>query len=117
VKIKEVEDNQNNDTETLSLSPPPPPKAGPSHPQPGEDITPQRYGLRRSTHETRIPHREGNIYGENHHPTDIFRCPEWRQHLGKADPDMAHRMPENAYRHTQVQPDTVPIAGVYYPFN
>jgi len=26
-------------------------------------------------------------------------------------------MPENAHRHTQVQPDTVPIAGVYYPFN
>jgi len=76
MKIEEVEDNQDNDTEMLSPSPPPPPKAGPSHPQPGEDVTPQRYGLRRSTHETRIPHREGNIYGEDRHPTDILRHPE-----------------------------------------
>jgi len=26
-------------------------------------------------------------------------------------------MPENVHRHIQVQPDTVLIAGVYYPFN
>jgi len=90
MKIEEVEDNQDNNTETLSPSPPPPPKAGPLHPQPGKDVTPQRYGLRRSTHETRIPHREGNIYGEDHHPTDILRHPEWRRHLGEADPDMVH---------------------------
>ena len=116
VKIEEVEDNQDNNTEMLSPSPLPP-KAGPSHLQPGEDATSQRYDLRRSTHETRIPHREGNIYGEDHHPTDILRCSEWQQHLGEANPDMACRMPENAHRHTQVQPDTVPIAGVYCPFN
>jgi len=75
VKIEEVEDNEDNDTEMLSPSPPPPPEAGPSYPQPGEDATPQRYGLRKSTHETRIPYREGNIYGEDCHPTDILRHP------------------------------------------
>ena len=108
------------------LTPPIPPNlpthseslsSSPSHPQLGEDVTPQRYGLRRSTCETRIPHREGNIYGKDRHSTDILRRPEWRRHLGEADPDMAHRMPENAHRHIQVQPDTIPIAGVYYPFN
>ena len=26
-------------------------------------------------------------------------------------------MPENAHRHIQAQPDTIPIAGEYYPFN
>ena len=46
MKIEEVEDNEDNDTKMLSPSPPPPPEAGPSHPQPGEDATPQRYGLR-----------------------------------------------------------------------
>jgi len=88
-----------------------------SDPQPGEDIPPMRYGLRRSTCETRVPHREGNIYGENHHPIDVLRRPEWRQHPGEADPDMAHRMLENARRHIQVQPDTIPIGGVYYPYS
>ena len=38
---------------------------------------PLRYGLRRSICETRVPHREGNVYGEDHHPTDILRRPEW----------------------------------------
>jgi len=28
-----------------------------------------------------------------------------------------HRIPENAYRHIQAQPNTIPIAGVYYLFN
>ena len=73
VKIEEIEDNQDNDTEMLSPSPPPSPKAGPLHPQPGEDATPQRYGLRRSTCETRISHREDNIYREDHNPTNILR--------------------------------------------
>ena len=73
VKVEEVEYNQDNDTEMLSPSLPSPPKAGPLHPQPEENATPQRYSLRRSTHETRTPHREGNIYGEDYHPTDILR--------------------------------------------
>jgi len=73
--------------------------------------------LRRSTCETRVPHREGNIYGEDHHPTDVLRCPEWQQYPGEADPDMAHRMLENAHRHIQVQSETIPIGGVYYPYS
>jgi len=47
-----------------------------SDPQPGEDVPPMRYGLRRSTRETRVPHREGNIYGENCHPIDVLRRPK-----------------------------------------
>jgi len=47
-----------------------------SDPQPGENIPSLKYGLRRSTCETRVPHREGNIYGEDRHPT--LRCPEWQ---------------------------------------
>jgi len=76
-----------------------------------------RYGLRRLTHETRVPHREGNIYRENHHPIDVLRRPEWRRHPGEADPDIVRRMLENARRHIQVQPETIPIGGVYYPYS
>jgi len=80
VKIEEVEDIEDEDVEMYSSSPPPP-EAGPSQytspqvptvisqkcssdPQPGEDVSPMRYGLRRSTHETRVPYREGNIWRE-----------------------------------------------------
>ena len=94
MKIKEVEDVEDEDVEMHSPSPPPP-EAGPSQytppqvptvipqkrgndPQPGEDVPPMRYGLRRSTRETRVPHREGNIYGENRHPIDVLRRPEWQ---------------------------------------
>jgi len=131
--VEDVEDVEDKDVEMYSPSPPPP-EAGPSQyippqvptvipqkcssdPQLGEDIPPMRYGLRRSTRETRVPHREGNIYGENHHPIDVLRCPEWQQHPGKADSDMAHRMLENAHRHIQAQPDTIPIGGVYYLYS
>jgi len=72
-----------------------------SDPQLGEDVPPIRYSLRRSTCETRVPHREDNIYGEDRHPTDVLRRPEWRRHPGEADPDMACRMLENARRHIQ----------------
>jgi len=87
VKIEEVEDVK---MHSPSLSPP---EAGPSQytppqvptvipqkrgsdPQLGEDAPSLRYGLRRSTHETRVPYREGNIYGEDCHPTDVLRRPE-----------------------------------------
>jgi len=30
---------------------------------------------------------------------------------------MAHRMLENAHRHIQVQPETIPIGEVYYPYS
>jgi len=73
--------------------------------------------LRRSTRETRVPYREDNVYREDCHPTDVLRCPEWRQHPGEADPDMAHRMLENARRHIQAQHETIPIGGVYYPYS
>ena len=93
VKIEEVEDDEDEDVEMYPPSPPPSPEASPSQytpsqvptvipqkrgsdPQPGEDVSPLRYGLRRSTHETRVPHKEGNIYGEDCHPTDVLRCPE-----------------------------------------
>jgi len=94
VKIKEVEDDEDEDVEINSPSPPSPeaspsqytpsqvptviPQKRGSDPQPGEDIPPLRYGLRRSTHETRVPHRKGNVYGEDCHPTDVLRCPEWQ---------------------------------------
>jgi len=73
--------------------------------------------LRRSIYETRVPHREGNIYGEDCYPTDVLRCPEWQQHPGEADPDMVYRMLENAHRHIQAQPETIPIGGIYYPYS
>jgi len=115
VKIEEVEDIEDEDVE-IHFPSPSPPEASPSQytlsqvptvipqkqgsdPQPGEDIPPLRYGLRKSTCETRVPHREGNVYGENCHPTDVLRRPEWQQHSGEADPDMAYRMLENACRH------------------
>jgi len=133
VKIEEVEDVEDEDVKMHSPSPSPP-EAGPSQytppqvptvipqkqdsdPQPGEDVPPLRYGLRRSTHETRVPHREGNIYREDCHPTDVLRCPEWQQHPGEADIDMACRILENAHRHIQVQPETIPIEGVYYSYS
>jgi len=92
VKIEEVEEVEDKNVEMHSPSPPPP-EAGPSQytplqvptvipqkrgsdPQPGEDVPSMRYGLRRSTHETRVPQREGNIYGENRHPIDVLRRPE-----------------------------------------
>jgi len=94
VKIKEVEDDEDENVEMHSLSPSSP-EAGPSQYtpsqvltvipqkqgsdlQPEEDVSLLRYGLRRLTHETRVPHRKGNIYEEDHHPTDILRYPEWR---------------------------------------
>ena len=85
--------------------------------QPGEDVPPMRYGLRRLTCETRVPQREGNIYRENRYPIDVLRYSEWRRHPGEADPDMARRMLENARRLIQVQPDTIPIGGVYYLYS
>jgi len=115
VKIEEVEDVEDEDVEMHSPSPSSP-EAGPSQyipsqvptvisqkwgndPQLGEDVLPLRYGLRKSTCETRVPHREDNVYGEDHHPTDILRRSEWRQHLGEADPDIVRRMLKNACRH------------------
>jgi len=117
VKIEDVEDIGDEDVKMHSPSPPSP-EAGPSQytppqvptvipqkhgsdPQPGEDVPPMRYGLRRSTRETRVPQREGNIYGENRHPINVLRRSEWQQHPGEADPDMACRMLENARRHIQ----------------
>jgi len=76
-----------------------------------------RYGLRRSTHETRVPHRESNVYGEDRHPTDVLRHPEWQQHPSKADPDIACRMLKNACRYIQAQSETILIGGVYYPYS
>jgi len=73
--------------------------------------------LRRSTCETRVPHREDNIYEEDRHPTDVLRCSEWQQHPSEADPDMACRMLENVCRHIQAQPETIPIGGVYYLYS
>jgi len=133
VKIEEVEDDEDEDIEMHSPSPPSPeaglsqytpsqlstviPQKRGSDPQPGEDVPLLRYGLRRSTCETRVPYREGNIYREDRHPTDVLRCPEWRQYPSEADSDIAHRMLENARRHIQVQPETIPIGGVYYPYS
>jgi len=133
IKIEDVEDVKDKDVE-IHFPSPPPPEAGPSQytppqvptvipqkygsdPQPGEDVPPMRYGLRRSTRETRVPQREGDIYGENHYPIDVLRRPEWRQHPGETDPDIARRMLKNARRHIQAQPDTIPIGGVYYLYS
>ena len=94
VKIKEVEEVEDKDVEMYSQSPSSP-EAGPSQytfpqvltiisqkqgsdPQLEEDIPPLRYSLRRSTHETKVSHREGNIYREDCHPTDVLRHPEWQ---------------------------------------
>ena len=133
VKIEEVEDVENQDIEIHSPSPSPSkisfsqyislqvltviPHKQDNNPQPGEDVPPLRYNLRKSTCETRVPHREGNIYGENHSPTDILRCFKWQQHLGKADLDMVYRILENAHRYIQVQLDTIPIREVYYLYS
>ena len=92
VKIEEVKEVEDEDVEMHSPSPPPPeagssqytppqvptviPQKRGSNPQLGEDVPPMRYGLRRSTCETRVPYREGNIYGEDRHPTDVLRRPE-----------------------------------------
>jgi len=133
VKIEEVEDDEDEDIEMYFPSPSSP-EAGPSQytpsqiptvipqkrdsdPQLGEDIPPLRYSLRKSTHETRVSYREGNIYSEDYYSTDVLKRPEWRQHPSEADPDMAYRMLENARRHIQVQPETIPIGGVYYPYS
>ena len=87
VKIEEVEDVE------MHFPSPSSPKASPSqytppqvstvipqkqgsNLQPGEDVPSLRYGLRRSTCETRVPHKEGNIYKENRYPTDILRHPK-----------------------------------------
>ena len=113
---------------------PSPPEAGPSQytppqvpivipqkqgsdPQPGENVSPLRYGLRRSTHEIRVPHREGNIYGEDHYLIDVLKYPKWQQHPGETDPDMACRILENAHRYIQAQPNTIPIGEVYYLYS
>jgi len=73
--------------------------------------------LRRSTCETRVLHREGNIYREDCHPIDVLRRPEWQQHPGETDPDMACKMLEDAHRYIQAQPETIPIGGVYCPYS
>jgi len=94
VKIKEVEEVEDKDVE-MYLQSPSSPEASPSQytfpqvltiisqkqgsdPQLEEDIPPLRYSLRRSTHETKVSHREGNIYREDCHPTDVLRHPEWQ---------------------------------------
>jgi len=93
VKIEEVEDVEDEDIEMHSPSPSPPeaglsqytppqvptviPQKRGSDLQPEEDVPPLRYGLRRSTYETRVPYKEGNIYEEDRHPTDVLRHPEW----------------------------------------
>jgi len=94
VKIEEVEDIEDEDVE-MHFPSPSPSEAGPSQytppqiptiipqkqgsdPQPEEEVPPLRYGLRRSTCETKVPHREGNIYGEDCHPTNVLRYSEWR---------------------------------------
>jgi len=133
VKIEEVDNNDDKDVEMHSPSPSPPevglsqytPSQVPtiisqkqgSDPQPGEDVPSLRYGLRRSTCETRVPHTEGNVYGEDRHPTDVLRHPEWQQHPSETDPDIACRILENARRYIQVQPNTIPIGGVYYLYS
>jgi len=90
VKIKEIEDDEDEDVEMHSPSPlllklvPHSPSQVPtvipqkqgSDPQPGKDVPPLRYSLRRSTHGTRVSHREGNIYEEDCHSTDVLRRPE-----------------------------------------
>ena len=93
VKIEKIEDVENEDVEMYSPSPPSS-EAGPSqytspqvptvipqkqgsNPQPGKDVPSLRYGLRRSTCETRVPYREGNIYEEDRYPIDVLRYPEW----------------------------------------
>ena len=133
VKIEEVEDDEDEDVEMHSPSPPSPeadpsqyipsqvptviPQKRGSDPQPGKDVPPLRYGLRRSIHESRIPHREGNIYKEDRHPTDVLRHPKWQQYSSEADLDMACRMLENARRYIQVQSETIPIGRVYYLYS
>jgi len=72
---------------------------------------------RKSTHKTRVSYREGNIYEEDYYPTNILRYSEWQQYLGEAYPDMTCRMLENAHKHIQAQPDTIPIGGVYYLYS
>jgi len=92
VKIEEVKDVEDEDVEMHSPSPSPPeaspsqytppqvstviPQKQGSDPQPGEDVSSLRYGLRRSTCETRVSYREGNIYREDRYPIDVLRCPE-----------------------------------------
>jgi len=93
VKIEEVEDVEDEDVEMHSLSPLPsetglsqytpsqistiiPRKQG-NNPQLGEDVPLLKYSLR-STHETKVPYREDNIYEEDCHPTDVLRHPEWQ---------------------------------------
>ena len=133
VKIEEVEDVEDENVKMHSPSPSPP-EAGPSQYtppqvptiisqkwgsdlQPGENISPLRYGLRGSTHETRVPHREDNVYGKDCYPTDILRHPEWQWYPGKADPNMAYRMLENTHRYIQAQSDSIPIGEVYYSYS
>jgi len=48
---------------------------------------------------------------------DVLRHSEWQRHPGEADPDMAYRMLENAHRHIQAQPNTIPFGEVYYPYS
>ena len=128
VKIEEVEDIEMHSPSSSSpkaspsqYTPPQVPTVIPqkqgSNLQPGEDIPSLRYGLRRSTCETRVPYKEGNIYRENCYPTDILRHPEQQQHPGEIDPDMACRMLENAHRHIQAQSDTILIERVYYLYS
>ena len=88
-----------------------------SNPQLGEDVPPLRYSLRKLTRETRVPHREGNIYGEDHYLIDVLKYPKWQQHPGETDPDMACRILENAHRYIQAQPNTIPIGEVYYLYS
>jgi len=89
VKIKEVEDIEDENVEMNSPSPFSPkaslsqytpsqvptviPQKQGSDLQLGEDVPSLRYGLRRSTCETRVSHREGNIYKEDHYPTNVLR--------------------------------------------
>ena len=50
-------------------------------------------------------------------PQMFLRCSEQQQYPGETNPDMVCRILENACRHIQVQPETIPIGGVYYPYS
>jgi len=92
VKIEEVEDDKDEDVEMHPSSPSSPeaslsqytspqvptviPQKRGSDPQPGEDIPPLRYSLRRSTCETKVSHKEDNVYEENCHSINALRYPE-----------------------------------------
>ena len=85
----EEDDNVDSDVEIQLLSSQQPLKSALQTPQEGLE-------LRKSKHQTQIPFRKENIYGEYEYPTNILQNSLWQPRRRFPNPNIAHDIHKNA---------------------